>query len=690
MIGPAAPDPISLEEAVQEYVVRQDTPFTTDEALPDILDGMTAPPSDAWTAVDEELLDNDWVFYDEETDRFIPRRNFFRGSQFLITPQPEEIEANILIPGHRFMPFVERDVFPATCRLFLESNDPIPCRVVHRPIQDLLIYLSFYGQHGALQYLTADQNSNHDILNGDLADNPEFAVTVFDMTDAYAQHAFKAGDAFLCTVKDWARGIYDMEYVPSDPDTIDFRMQQWIEDMDAAICMAWEEGDYFDDIYTELSEALFLGPKSLYNNPPLHFGGFLARSKKVVIDQTPLGVLLSHKDYKTEGLLDRAREATENAMTGRCESLDAILNDIGLSTTKDEIEAYMRHAYAQGARALDVPMGRAFAGREGIAFFDDAQISSFTQFIEELWESVSTDFNPKRDKRVASLRARVLDMLDRHTAWLRDCDRRNVPVLDLPEAPSMALASMTGMFSQILGLLNRDEDTPKAEMDQLTNTLDLMEERFDHFMLELEGYTSGDSSPELRILPELPPECMFVYQLKVTLKGIRPPIWRRLHVLGETTLEQLHLIIQVAMGWGNYHLHDFEIYGIRYGITDDDDLFELEDIEPESETYLCQFATEGMKFKYTYDYGDGWEHSIEVEKLLPPDEDLPTPRCIKAKRACPPEDCGGPWGYQNLLKILNDPTHPDHATFSEWVPPNFTPEEISLPAINTQLKSMGY
>ncbi len=111
MIDIASPKPIELEDAVHDYVSQMRTPFTTDDALPDIIGLMTAPPSDPWTAVDEALMQSEWLFCDEMKDIYVPRCRFFQGAQFLITPQPEEIQANILIPGHRFMPFLERSVF---------------------------------------------------------------------------------------------------------------------------------------------------------------------------------------------------------------------------------------------------------------------------------------------------------------------------------------------------------------------------------------------------------------------------------------------------------------------------------------------------------------------------------------------------------------------------------------------------
>ena len=174
-----------------------------------------------------------------------------------------------------------------------------------------------------------------------------------------------------------------------------------------------------------------------------------------------------------------------------------------------------------------------------------------------------------------------------------------------------------------------------------------------------------------------------IYQLKITLRDIRPPIWRRVQVKDSTTLSQLHLIIQAAMGWYNCHLHSFSIQGIEYGQPDPDYGLELRD---ENKAKLNQvIKQEKSKFSYTYDFGDSWEHSILVEKILPKEPNISYPLCIKAKRACPPEDCGGAWGYTEFLEAIQDPQHPEYENFQEWIGGNFDSEFYDLQEINQRL-----
>ncbi|MGK5095198.1 plasmid pRiA4b ORF-3 family protein [Deltaproteobacteria bacterium TL4] len=175
-----------------------------------------------------------------------------------------------------------------------------------------------------------------------------------------------------------------------------------------------------------------------------------------------------------------------------------------------------------------------------------------------------------------------------------------------------------------------------------------------------------------------------IYQLKVTLKGSKPPIWRRIQVASDINLSKLHRILQIVMGWEDCHLHQYIIGGMNYGKPDHE--FGNE-IENESRVKLDQFRPK-MKFVYEYDFGDSWGHEMVVEKTLLPEEGVSYPICITGKRACPPEDCGGIWGYASFLEAIQNPGHPEHEEMLEWAGGEFDPEAFDLDAINQELKRL--
>ena len=155
-----------------------------------------------------------------------------------------------------------------------------------------------------------------------------------------------------------------------------------------------------------------------------------------------------------------------------------------------------------------------------------------------------------------------------------------------------------------------------------------------------------------------------IYQLRITLDDVQPPVWRRVLVPGGYTLDRLHRVVQYAVGWSDYHLHVFDIDGRQFGVPDPDGLLEVRD---ELDARLDSVAVKGGRFRYTYDFGDWWEHEILVEEVVPADADTSYPICVEGEGACPPEDVGGPAGYAELLAALADPTHPEHLVMREWL-----------------------
>jgi hypothetical protein len=179
------------------------------------------------------------------------------------------------------------------------------------------------------------------------------------------------------------------------------------------------------------------------------------------------------------------------------------------------------------------------------------------------------------------------------------------------------------------------------------------------------------------------------YQIKVTLRGTHPAIWRRILIPSNTTLLNLHDILQIMMGWEDAHLHMFKIPGLVYGDPMND---VYSDISTALEAHykLNQLIhSTGQRFSYEYDFGDSWEHELVVEKILLGQEHLRTPICLKGKRACPPEDVGGVWGYENFLKAIHDPKHEELEDFLNWIGGEFDPEAFDLDEVNDRLQRMG-
>lgn len=179
-----------------------------------------------------------------------------------------------------------------------------------------------------------------------------------------------------------------------------------------------------------------------------------------------------------------------------------------------------------------------------------------------------------------------------------------------------------------------------------------------------------------------------VFQIKVVLRGSRPPIWRRIHVRSDITLAKLHDILQVVMGWTDSHLHQFVIGREYYGVPDEEEFGFTETLSERKYRLGDLVPGEKARFGYDYDFGDGWAHSLLVEKVLPLQESLSLPRCLAGARACPPEDVGGIWGYQEFLETIRDPSRPEHNERLDWIGGSFDPERFDLDEVNEILRQL--
>jgi hypothetical protein len=326
---------------------------------------------------------------------------------------------------------------------------------------------------------------------------------------------------------------------------------------------------------------------------------------------------------------------------------------------------------------------------------------------------VVRSYNYFADQKAGKIRAEVLDILDTHYAWMQGLDERQDEMnpANLPVQVFAGIVQTMGFLSSFLEVLNNAEAVAGEDVDHFVRYLPEIRRTLEDFREDIEiGLKTGTgkkkapvSSRQLRLVSSGEEaesggaetggddELRHVFVLRISLRDIRPQIWRSIQVPGFISLGDLHRIIQIVMGWSDSHLHSFEIDGIRYGMSDeffddidnddeDEDCYSLEDLD----------LREKQRFSYTYDFGDCWEHQILVSKILtPPAEDAGSyrePRCLGGKRACPPEDIGGAWGYEELLEKLSKPRKKGSRKLAEWEE-DFDPEFFDTDSVNKMLLS---
>lgn len=164
-----------------------------------------------------------------------------------------------------------------------------------------------------------------------------------------------------------------------------------------------------------------------------------------------------------------------------------------------------------------------------------------------------------------------------------------------------------------------------------------------------------------------------IYEIKVSIRDTHPPVWRRLQIPSGITFHELNAIIQIAFNWCGYHLYEFEEgatlnkRGTIIGIPNEDSEYFGFKILDATKTKIDKYFEKYKTMKYTYDFGDNWIHDIQIEKVIETDLKLKNPICIKAKMDSLPEDCGGTYGYEELLEIINDPKNERYEEMRDWL-----------------------
>jgi pRiA4b ORF-3-like protein len=262
-----------------------------------------------------------------------------------------------------------------------------------------------------------------------------------------------------------------------------------------------------------------------------------------------------------------------------------------------------------------------------------------------------------------------------------------------PQAPVAECLRALGMIDEVTGRPPDEVDAVALTRDTATvfDQLGLLEGRRWEERRPGPGAVQlaraalgGHGNPQPAAVPADPPAATRrdeAVELTVVLRDTEPPVWRRLLVPASLTLRQLHAVLQTAMGWEDAHLHLFEVAGVRYGDVED-----LPDPLGDEETFTVgDAAAVTQQFAYEYDFGDGWEHDVRIGQRLAA-VGSGTPRCLDGARACPPEDCGGPHGYQRLLAVLADPADPERPELLEWLGGEFDPDAFDVAATDELLE----
>ena len=637
--------------------------------------------------VEDRLWDlaysSDFLFEDDRemfSDKLMPRHVFFKGAEFRVKPLEEEVKGGYLVPGHRFMPFLSRAVFPPEAGLKLPDGSMVPTRKIHMSTPEIDRFLMFFGRYAAIEYLLADDDENMQSLQPPF--DGSVSVTVFDLKSFFAQCGFKAGDSLMLTVEDWLKGRFSLRHLPAKPEALDFsETQRWTQALRLALEEDREVSELDHDCNEQMARMLWRAESNenapaMLSNPPLSLAAFFNLQKELTVQNEGQVGFFWPKDEPIE---NRILNSLGQDLGPEPETeLDAYFNLLGLSLNSAEAEAYMRDALARGEQSPETVLVRVIQGRTlHFPSADDQQ--DFHRLWLELWEEVRTKYVPSNDQH-RETRSVFLDLNDQCLAVLRELDQNSSdPSAVMTNPATLQLGELSALISSALALCNQDG----ADSGEFPLPLDEIASDLSTAIEELSGRLGADRAKTARDTSNDP-----VYQLKISLKHARPPIWRRVLVRSGIELQDLHELIQAVFGWTNSHLHQFVDGQTFYQPNPKNDEFIWMPKEDSRGVRLDSvLRKEKDKIVYEYDFGDSWEHEILLEKIMPADSAQILPVCIKGKRACPPEDCGGIYGYYHMLETFSGPDTDEKAELLDWIGEPIDPEAFDLDEINARLRA---
>lgn len=613
-----------------------------------------------------------------------PEEAFPRGSHILVKPTPYELSEGILIPGHRFDPLRPLETQPWRIEVFHDGSKASTKKTAV-PVRHILMYYSFFPATSMYRFLAEDDGRNMDALDS----SNELArvnVRAFALADLCGTTVLAAGDYLEFTQEDDV-GLSFSVRPRRRADIDDAEREDWLAALAAGFRAAMERLRVPGDNLELIRAAYVASDPSLLSRPGGSLSDFLNEGHTIEFHQYAgesylwaTGADLA--EVFAEAGLDLPEDASE---------LDRTLAELGLSLDEADVETFVRDELAHGgdlATALD----RCFAGLDVVGY-DAVDLEPARRLALDFAEATRSRIAGTKEKAaITRLRSELLATYGHFLSWMRKVGGHEEYARDLVK--SEAFQSLAGIMQNIvimLNILNHPEDCDATFLRSAEAALPSIVETATRLLSEVDSPTparatrrGGEKAKGRKSSIRPKPNKVYVFEMRIA--DIDPPIRRLVAVPGNRRLDELHGIIQQAFGWDDCHLHFFEFRGQRYATPSDDD---FEPVIDESGCRLDELSLRARsRILYRYDFGDDWLHELVIKIVLPFKPDIEERVvCMEGARAAPPEDCGGPPGYADLLAAIRRPPskrNEDERELVAWAG-RYDPSAFDLKRTNARL-----
>jgi hypothetical protein len=409
--------------------------------------------------LERELDADDNLFKDTDKNIYVMRSKFFNGRQFVITPSEIEIEHDILFPGHRFCVFCNEDVFPSEITLLDKNDNQVKVREFSHEVTALMPCHIFMGSEQIFDYFIADNPKNKALMEPKTSQR-NVILNVFDLKDFFKKNNFTSGDALLVTVRDWAKGVFSFTYL-SGMERRNAKVREWVDELGAAVEIIIDRFESYLEIPDQLRWAFFVSNDLLWGKEAGSLDEFYIHSDRIEINFSNASHAILARKLAPKG---DDIEIPDNVgiSSGKISSLGELLEDVGSPLEAVEIDGYIMSQFYNGAPDFDSFFRRSF-GLKKLSFADDAQEVIFMNYLEDRWETISSQYNLHEDRPKAQLREQILEFIDERLELLENLSSMNIDPKQLPKKEMEKIAEVSIYFTELLEVLNSETHTLKEE-----------------------------------------------------------------------------------------------------------------------------------------------------------------------------------------------------------------------------------
>lgn len=693
---------ISIASIIKTFLSERWEPFSREDVA-QFIESQGIDLTDAVRVTISELLRESHVFYSHDDVHFIHIGYFFESAEFCITPTANEIKQGLLVPGHRFVPFLSKKHYPFLIRISDDEGRRLRYRQVEWLVADAMPYISMFGIRNAFQYCISDSDRNAQIASKDPFDQI-ILLTVFDMQAFYDRHHFQHGDSIIVKVLDWKTGEYTIRYRSrAEEEAHAQELNLWSHQLEEELICVFEMQGAVTDVHDQLETAFFNANGKLTHQAGVSISSLIEHSERIQLTAMDGGyVILWYKDMQPE-ITFEYNDPTHTIRSGRIDSIDGILTDLGISLSEQEVEALIRDELFHGNGQYDHVVERIFCTRSENPFANMDQSVAFSRLLRTMWEQLQKKYNPYEDLVAGTLRGRMLLLKDRMRKLLRRIDKLSSKPNDIEPATMMQYADFMTSVRTLIEDLNDSQEMTIEDAEEMDRLIFQLEYQFvdwnNRLMEELtEVLQERYNDRGIPIMPDgeiinLDTLSERLYQvhtrikLKMTFRGIRPPIWRRLYVPGDITVGDLSWVIQTIMQWNNLTTHSMNNGNMFYISKPADGVLRSHELLEDDYT-LCDvlLRKDDVELTYHYEYDPLWFVAIEFEDVetgVDPVENIP--RLIAGKRAAPLDHIGNLDAYKSLVKMVKSGDEVQLAEALTHLGADFDPEAFDLDYLNSQL-----